>query len=83
VIGKTGLFSAAMRPWRVHHGLTVLRLNVDIAGADLEPRWRAGDLVLARWWHGQPPFAKGWMVQDISMSCILNEPDVDVVDPAT
>jgi hypothetical protein len=69
-----------MRPWRSHHGLAVLRLMVDVVGASRIPKRRAGDLVLASWHNGQPPMAKGWLIWDIGFPCIVNEPDVEVIE---
>ena len=68
------------RPWRSYHGYAVLRLRTDVTGASMKPVKRAGDLVLARWHNGALPFAKGWMLHDIGFVCILNEPDVVVVE---
>lgn len=69
-----------LRPWRSHQGLAVLRLRVDVTGASRIPQRRAGDLVLARWHTGRPPMAKGWLIQDVGFLCIVNEPDVEVIE---
>jgi len=69
-----------LRGWRSGRGLTVLRLRVDITGASGVPVCRAGDLVFARWNTGQPPIAKGWVIQDIDFLCVLNEPDVEIIE---
>jgi hypothetical protein len=36
--------------------------------------------VLARWHPGTPPFAQGWLLHGIGFSCILNAPDVEVLE---
>lgn len=72
--------SPLLRGWRSHNRLAVLRLKVDVTGASRIPIRRAGQFVLGRWWNGDQPFAKGWMIQNIGFSCILNEPDVEVVE---
>lgn len=72
-------FSSVMRPWRSHNRLAVLRLRTDVTGASRVPVKRAGDLVLACWHEGKP-FATGWMLHHIGFACVLNEPDVEVIE---
>lgn len=69
-----------MHRWRSHNGYAILRLRTDVRGASYTSVKRPGDLVLARWHTGIVPFAKGWMLHDIGFTCILNEPDVEVME---
>lgn len=74
--------SSHMRgPWLAARNLSLLRLRVDISGAERVPVKRVGDYVLARWNAGGSAslFAKGWMIQGCGFSCVLNEPDVEVI----
>ena len=70
-----------LRPWRSFYGFAVLRLRVEIKGADRTPKRMAGDLVLARWRDSQPPMADGWLIHGIGFPCVMQEPDVEVVAP--
>lgn len=72
-------FLRELRGWRSYHNLAVLRLKVDVVGASTVAVKRAGDLVLAHW-HTQPPFITGWMLRDVGFTCVLNEPDVEVIE---
>jgi hypothetical protein len=69
-----------LRPRRSRQGLAVLRLKADVVGASRIPKRRAGEMVFARWSAGQPPLAKGWIIQDVGFLCIMNEPDVEVIE---
>ena len=69
-----------MRRFRAHHGLALLRLKVYIKGAPFAPKALAGDTVTARWNDGATNIARGWVIQDIGMLCVLNEPDVEVIE---
>lgn len=69
-----------LRPWRSHQGLAVLRLRADVVGARRIPVRRTGDLVFAAWSSGQPPLAKGWLIQDVGFLCVMNEPEVEVIE---
>lgn len=65
--------------WLRHHGLSILRLRVDIKGASYTPIKRAGDLVLGRWRPGDRMIAEGFLIQDIGFLCVCRDPDVEVV----
>ena len=74
------MLSPLLRGWRVYHRLAVLRLRTDVVGASRIPIRRSGDIVLASWSSGMKPFAKGWRIRDIGFTCILNEPDVEIIE---
>lgn len=69
-----------MSEWRRRNGYALLRMRTDVSGASGIPVKRPGDLVLAKWHGGGPPFATGWMLHGIGFSCIINAPDVDVIE---
>jgi len=69
-----------MSEWRRRNGYALLRLMTDVRGASDTPVKRSGDLVLARWHNGMPPFAKGWMLHGVGFGCILNAPDAEVIE---
>ena len=69
-----------MSEWRRRNGFALLRLMTDVTGASDTPVKHSGDLVLARW-NAMPPFVNGWMLYGIGFSCVLNEPDVEVIAP--
>jgi hypothetical protein len=69
----------ACAPYRRHNRLVRIRLKVDIRGHARTIVRRAGDVVEARWWNGTPPFAKGWFVQDLGFSCVINPADVEEI----
>jgi hypothetical protein len=72
--------TAAIRRYRHDNSFVRLRLKHDISGAALTIVRRAGDLVDARWWDGQPPFARGWFIQGLGFSCVLKPEDVEVIE---
>jgi hypothetical protein len=75
-----GTTDPEMSGWRRRHGYALLRLRTDVTGASGIPVKRPGDLVLARWHDGTPPFARGWMLHGIDFECILTAPEVDVIE---
>lgn len=73
-------FSPMLRNWRAAQGFGVLRLRKDVAGADARALARNGDLVLAHWVEGDPNIADGWRLDGVGFLCVLNEPDIEVVE---
>lgn len=69
-----------LRSWRRGQGFAVLRLRSDVVGASRIPVRKTGDLVFATWSSGQPPLAKGWLLHDVGFTCILRQPDVEVIE---
>ncbi|HEX3993304.1 MAG TPA: hypothetical protein VHX39_19190, partial [Acetobacteraceae bacterium] len=57
------MLSPVLKGWRAVQGFAVLRLRVDVVGADRVPVRRAGDLVFATRPAG--PYAKGWSIQKL------------------
>ena len=74
------VFSPLLAPWRRHQRLAVLRLRADVVGASRVPVYRAGQRVLATWSSGQRPLASGWIIRGAGFLCIMNEPDVEVIE---